>query len=320
MSERHLLNSENGQSRTVGDDEIDLRALWNELWNAKWLIVFLSLVFIALSSLYAISIPNQFKASTLLSPATTSNSNSLAGLAGQFGGLASLAGVNLNGSSSGDKTAIALYLLKTWGFLETFVHDNQLEVEVYAVTGWDSSTNSLIINEEIFNEETQKWNLSDELLDSGHTKPTGWMLFERIRNRITVDQDVKTGLVTLSVEHYSPEVAKKWVDLLVIAINDHIKQQDRRDALKSIAYLEKKIQTTSISEMRSIFYQLIEEQTKTLMLAEISDEYVLKTIGPAKIPEEKSKPNRLLIVVLGALVGGTLSILIVLFKAIAKGF
>ena len=109
MSERHLLNSENGQSRTVGDDEIDLRALWNELWNAKWLIVFLSLVFIALSSLYAISIPNQFKASTLLSPATTSNSNSLAGLAGQFGGLASLAGVNLNGSSSGDKTAIALH-------------------------------------------------------------------------------------------------------------------------------------------------------------------------------------------------------------------
>jgi capsular polysaccharide biosynthesis protein len=63
-----------------------------------------------------------------------------------------------------------------------------------------------------------------------------------------------------------------------------------------------------------VFYQLIEQQTKTIMLAEVSLEYVLKTIDPANAPEEKAKPKRALIVVLGTMLGGMLSVLIVLVR------
>jgi LPS O-antigen subunit length determinant protein (WzzB/FepE family) len=66
--------------------------------------------------------------------------------------------------------------------------------------------------------------------------------------------------------------------------------------------------------MQTVFYQLIEEQTKTIMLAEVSQEYVLKTIDPANAPEEKAKPKRALIVVLGTMLGGILSVLIVLVR------
>ena len=50
------------------------------------------------------------------------------------------------------------------------------------------------------------------------------------------------------------------------------------------------------------------------MLAEVSKEYVLKTIDPANAPEEKAKPKRALIVVLGTMLGGILSVLIVLIR------
>ena len=49
-------------------------------------------------------------------------------------------------------------------------------------------------------------------------------------------------------------------------------------------------------------------------MAEVSQEYVLKTIDPANAPEEKAKPKRALIVVLGTMLGGILSMLIVLIR------
>jgi hypothetical protein len=39
--------------------------------------------------------------------------------------------------------------------------------------------------------------------------------------------------------------------------------------------------------METVFYQLIEEQTKNMMLTQVKAEYVLKTIDPAQVPEKK---------------------------------
>jgi LPS O-antigen subunit length determinant protein (WzzB/FepE family) len=50
------------------------------------------------------------------------------------------------------------------------------------------------------------------------------------------------------------------------------------------------------------------------MLAEVSDEYVLKTIDPANSPDEKAKPKRALIVVLATMLGGMLSVIVVLVR------
>ena len=66
--------------------------------------------------------------------------------------------------------------------------------------------------------------------------------------------------------------------------------------------------------MQTIFYQLIEEQTKTMMLTEVTEEYVLKTIDPPNVPDEKDGPKRALICVLGTMFGGVLSVLIVLIR------
>ena len=63
-----------------------------------------------------------------------------------------------------------------------------------------------------------------------------------------------------------------------------------------------------------MFFELIQSQTETVMLAQVRPEYVFKTIDPAVVPELKSKPKRALICVLGTLLGGMLSVLIVLVR------
>jgi len=296
------------------DDEIDLAELWRAIWSGKWLIISITFIFSLISVLYALNLPDEYKSTVLLAPASSSNSSSLGKLAGQFGGLASLAGINLGGGGAEDQSVIAMEIIKTWGFLEGFIKDNNIQVEVFAAEGWSRSSNQLVIDPDIYDIESNKWVRAFNPKKGQKAEPSSWELFEEIKDRISVSQDEASGLISLSVEYYSPEIAKQWTDKLVRAINAHIQKRDREEATKSIAYLNDKIKETNIADMQAVFYQLIEEQTKTLMLAEVSDEYVFKTLSPAKIAEEKSKPKRPVVAILGFLIGGILSTLIVLIR------
>ena len=133
------------------DDEIDLRELFSVLWAAKKIIVAVTAVFALASVIFAISLPNKYEASALLTPAQ----NSSAGLSGVLdnlgglGGLASLAGVEIGGGSGGEEE-IAQEILLSWGFVEKFVEENNLAVEVFAADGWDRESNQLSIDNNLY--------------------------------------------------------------------------------------------------------------------------------------------------------------------------
>ncbi|EEZ85187.1 conserved hypothetical protein [Vibrio harveyi 1DA3] len=97
-----------------------------------------------------------------------------------------------------------------------------------------------------------------------------------------------------------------------------MKNKDVNQAKKNIEYLEKQLKLTNLSEMQNVFYQLIEEQTKKLMLAEAQDQYIFEMIDPPVVPEEKDSPSRAIICVLGTLIGGILSIFIALIRIAVK--
>jgi LPS O-antigen subunit length determinant protein (WzzB/FepE family) len=121
-------------------------------------------------------------------------------------------------------------------------------------------------------------------------------------------------LISLTVEYFSPYIAKQWVDQLVEAINQHMQQRKLQMVNTNIEYLEAQIEKTSIARMKEVFYTVIEEQIKNKMLAEASPEYVFVTISAAMVPEKKSQPMRALICILGVLLGVMLSVAVVLIR------
>ena len=145
-------------------------------------------------------------------------------------------------------------------------------------------------------------------------EPTGWELYKGFSGMFSVSEDKKTGMISISVEYFSPEIAKQWVDQLIIGINQHMQSRKLDKVNINIQYLEAQIQKTSIAEMREVFYTIIEEQIKSKMLAEASPEYAFVTVSPAMVPEEKSQPKRALICILGTLLGGMLAVLLVLVR------
>ena len=135
---------------------------------------------------------------------------------------------------------------------------------------------------------------------------------------LSVSQDKQSGLVSVSIEYYSPDIAKSWLDLFVAAINEHMQARQIAKVTSNIRYLEDQIAKTSIAEMREVFYTIIEEQTKNKMVVEASPDYAFVAVSPSMVPEIKSKPSRALICVLGTLLGGMLGVVIVLIRHYAR--
>ncbi len=305
----------NSQTNDQYDDEIDLRELFGVLWGNKIKIIGITAVFAVVSVIYALSVPNQYKASALLAPAQQ-QSGGLSGALGQLGGLASLAGVSIGGGESSE-AQVAQEIMKSWSFIEGFIADNDLAVEVYAAEGWSRESNQLKFDNDVYAVKTKTWLVENDNIGR-LGPPTSWQLFEKFSEMLAVSEDKKSGLISISIEYYSPQIAKQWLDLYISSINKHMQARQVVKVSNNIEYLEAQIEKTSITEMQEVFYTIIEEQIKSQMLAEASPDYAFVAVSPSMVPEEKSQPKRALICILGTLLGGILSVLTVLALHFAR--
>ena len=295
----------------IADDEIDLRELFAVIWQGKWLIIAITALFAVASVVYAISQPNIYKSEALLAPAEQEGGGGLSALAGQFGGLASLAGVNLGGGSS-NKAQLAIEVLKSRQFTSDFIQKHNILPDLMAAESWNMQTNTVVYDSEIYDAQNDKW--VREVDAPFKPKPSMQEAYKEFSEILAASTDKESGMVKISIEHVSPYVAQQWVEWLIQDINKTMKQRDVLEALKSTEFLTQQLEQTKIADIRAVLYKLVEEQTKIIMFAKVRDEYVFKTIDAALVPEEKFKPKRALICVLGVLLGGMLSVMIVLIR------
>ncbi len=303
--------SQQNQISAPYDDEIDLRKLFRVLWAGKWLIGGITFAASVIAVILALMLPNIYRAEALLAPNNQEGAGGLSALAAQYGGLASLAGINLGGGSA-DKTALGLEILKSRKFISEFIERHDILVPLMAAEDWDAESGELLIDPKVYDLATHKW--MRDVKPPKKANPSFQEAHKVFMGILSVSQDQKSGFVTIAVEHYSPTVAKQWVDWLVEDINSSIMQQDVAEAEQAIAYLNEQIESTSLADLQNVFFKLIEEQTKIVMLAKVTPEYMLRTLDPAIIPEIKYRPRRALICVFGTLLGGMLSVLGVLIR------
>jgi LPS O-antigen subunit length determinant protein (WzzB/FepE family) len=297
------------------DDEIDLRELATVLWAGKKLIVAVTTLFAVVALIIALSIPNQYQATAVVSPAQSGNNSMLGAMASQFGGLATLAGIKVPAGEGGE-TQAAMEIIKSWSFIEEFIKTNNVAVDVFAADGWDRKTNQLSYDSSLYDSQQKKW-VRDP--PAGKTiEPTSWELYKEFTERLSVSKDEKTGMISISIEHYSPVLAKQWVDLYITTINHYMRTRKLEQVNSNIEYLKAQIEKTAIAGMKEVFYQIIEEQIKNKMLAEASPEYAFVTVSHAMLPEEKSTPKRGLICILSVLLGAMLAIFVVLVMHYSK--
>ena len=233
-------------------------------------------------------------------------------MASRLGGLATLAGINVGSGDNVTEAQTAIEIMQSWQFIETFVQSHNLQAAIFAADGWDSQTNQITFNSDIYDSERDEWIRKPP---SGKTaQPTSWELYQEFSNRLSVSTEKTSGLITISIEYYSPILAQQWVELYISSINAYMRERKLTQVNNNIDYLKAQITKTAFADMKEVFYQIIEEQIKSKMLAEASPEYAFVTVNSAMVPEEKSSPKRALICLLVTFLGFMLAVFIVLIR------
>jgi hypothetical protein len=272
----------------------------------RWQVVMLVVVFSIGSFIFAFITPNEFRAEVMLVPASD-DSQSSRGL-GQLGGLASLAGISAD--SGNTKVGLAKELLNDWYFVDSFINENSIKADILAAQGWDTATDELLYDNDLYDSNTKSWKTDgDKSLE-----PTDWSAFKKFRTMVVFEERKDSPVIMATLSYYSPDIAAIWLNSLIAAINKKIQNIDVEETQLSIKYLEGKIEQTDLVELKDVFYELMQQQIKTLMLAEIRKEYVLKKVGPIKTPESKFKPKRMVVVILGTILGLLLALMLIATK------
>ena len=291
------------------DDEIDLRELIAVLWQGRVSIVLGTLIGAILAVGYALSLPNIYESEALLAP--KAEGSGLSGLAREFGGLAGLAGISIGGGEA-SKTQIALETLKSRSFFAEYMYDDAL-VALMAAEGWNRASDELVLDDSLYDVSSKSWVI--DVQSPSKKQPSvqeAYNVF--ISDHFLVKEDESTGFVRLVLKHYSPNVARDWLLAILRGIETSIREKEVREAERSIAFLKAESSENSLISLNEVFASLIEEQTKKIVLANASEEYVFEVIEPPVAAERKSEPTRSLICVLGSLLAGMFSVLYVLIK------
>ena len=269
------------------EDELSLIDLCMIVWKRKWLWLTLGPLAGLIGIVFALKSPVFYKAETTLVPSSEEQSSGgLAALAGQFGGLASMAGINVGGGGS---TENALAVLKSRQFLSPFLLVDE-RLKALFPKEWDEGTNT--------------WTVAKERR-ADDNRPTAQEAYDRFtKNALSVSQDKKSGIVTISIELHDPKLAAEWANELVTELNRDLREQAQVEAEKNLAFLNEQLAQTRVLEIREALYGLIENQTKNAMLANASEDYAFKVIDPAVIPEQRSRPKRKQIILASGMLGG----------------
>jgi uncharacterized protein involved in exopolysaccharide biosynthesis len=275
----------------VREDSISLGKLIS-LMRDSWVLLFLSAIGGAcLAAIISLAVRSTYRAMTLAAPVTQSSGGIGGALRSQFGGIAALAGVDL-GSGGGRKDE-SIATLSSLGFARDFIVAENLLPVLFA-DKWDAGAND-------WRDPSQA-----PTLEAGVKRYT-----QEVR---TVSEDRRTGLVTVTVEWYSRELAARWANGMIEMVNDRLRSEAAQSAEKSIEYLNKELAGTSEVSLRQSISQLIEVQVNTAMMANVQRQFAFRIIDRAVPPEIRAFPKRALFVVVGILGGMLLAFFAVLTR------
>jgi LPS O-antigen subunit length determinant protein (WzzB/FepE family) len=301
MNQETVSNNNQIESGSNDDYVIDLLDVARKLWSGKLLILSITTLAAILSVFIVLQLPVIYKSQALLAPTSDSSTNS--SFLSQYEGLASIAGVSLDRAPD-NQVALAAAEIKSYKFFKDNLYNNIIH-ELSAVKGWDGEKKELIFDADIYDSEASTWLVS---------KPSPQEAFRSFGGLFNYSKNKLTGMVTVSVEHSSPEVAKKWVDLIVEKINSVTREREIQSTTKALTYYEQQRNSASLRVVKEMFDRLSEEQYKNLMLANVEEEYVFQTIDPAIVSERRDRPNRGLFCIVFTFIGGIFSVIIALIK------
>lgn len=243
-------------------DEKLIKDLVENLRSGKWLIAASVATCAVAGVIYAQLAAPSYTAETLIQSVQASKGSSpYAGIAAQFG----LPGAIMGGG--GEDKAVALATLKSRALIGKFIQRRNLAARL------------------------------DKAHEGEAAEKREWDAYRVFINKVLkVNEDRKTGLITVSVQWSDPKEAAEWAQDIVASANEYMRSVAIAEGERNLKYLEEVAAESRQLELQKAIYALIESELKKVMLAKGNAEFALKTLDPAVVPQVRSWPKKTQIV------------------------
>ncbi len=238
-----------------------------------------------------------YEATVLLAPAEENAGSGLASLSSQLGGVGFLLDAGVTGGASLQDRALAT--LKSRGFSARFIDENGL-LPILFSDRWDAAAG--------------EW-------QSGTSVPSlddGVEIMERRLRKVSVDR--QTGITTLAIRWADRQLAADWANAMIDSLNLVLRESAVAEFNRNIDYLNRQMENTSVVAVRESLSNLLEEQIKSAMIANVSSEYAFRILDRAVPPDPKRpiRPRTALLTAVGLLLGGLLGLGMVWVRQMSK--
>lgn len=248
------------QSRGTQEEvEIDLIAWACYVWKKRRLLFKSAAVAAVIGLVIAFSLPSEYITTVRLAPETEDMSKKVNNL----GGLAAMAGINLNTASGADAISPDLY--------PDVVHSTPFLLALLPVE-WVEKGDSLTLYEYMRNYQRQAWwtytvqapfkawgafrNFffheahREEGFDPFHLTLAQEEVLTALRKRINVTVDKKTMVITLTVQMQSPVVSARLAEIVLAELQEYITDYRTRKVKVDLEFTRKVFE-----EARDAYYQ-----------------------------------------------------------------
>jgi uncharacterized protein involved in exopolysaccharide biosynthesis len=287
----------------MADESLSFVELVRLVWARKFLVVGVAFLGGVVGAGWSYLITPMYQATVVASPVSGENGGGgmLGELAGQFGGLGGLVGPGLFNAREREES---VQFLRSRYIIERFVEMNNL-MPVLFEKRWDPAAKG--------------WK------NDGKPPPTMGQAYKLFSERVRfVNDDRRSGLVTLSIQWHDRPMCERWANGLVALANAELRTRAIDEANRNIAYLNTELVRTQEVDRQQTIYRIVESQIRTVMLAKGRVEYAFKVIDPAVVPDpgDRIRPKRSAMAAMGLVLGAVAAILWLLLsmmRAPARG-
>ncbi len=280
------------------EDEIDLRELFNTIKkHIKKIFVFVFVVTLVVLA-YLIMTPNIYKSEVILAPQGDSSKSASASLSS----LAALAGVNIGSKSSGiDPFVMMQTTLNNYDF-------NKKIIEKYDLYEKLQNPKNLVYP---FGLEFSSTKNEDNLTKDKKI----FLTIKNIKKIISISQDKKTSLITLSASLKDRFLAKQLVDIYLNEIISHVKKNDMKNLDEQIKFYKTELSSTKDVALKEQLSKSLSGLLQKRVFSKANEYYFVSKLSDSRVPyiKDKTKPKRALILVVSFVASFILAVFLVFF-------
>lgn len=242
--------------------EIDLIELAKRLWNERKFLYKCCGIAVVVGLVVAFSIPKEYSTTVKLAPETSDPSKKM----GNLGGLAAMAGINLNTSSGSDAISPDLYpdVVSSIPFLlelfpvEVTNEKGSLSASLYEYmdehqkSAWwsyilQAPFKLLEMAKDLFSKEEEK---SSNTVSSFHLTDDQADVIKDLQERISISVDKKTSVITVSVQMQDPLISANITKVVLNNLQNYITNYRTQKAKQDLEFTVK-----VFGEAREAYYK-----------------------------------------------------------------